>query len=61
MPTGVTAQSAYDKPFHVYNEDFFDIIGSNPTLTLLARTDSDPIFHEAVVWYVLFVLVFCAG
>ncbi|KAK3723697.1 hypothetical protein LTR37_001578 [Vermiconidia calcicola] len=48
---GLTAQSAYDKPFHVYHEDFLDIIGSNPTLTLVARTDSDPLFHEAVVWY----------
>ena len=27
------------------------MIGSNPSLTLLAQTDGDPLFHEAVVWY----------
>ncbi|RKL17296.1 hypothetical protein BFJ68_g4800 [Fusarium oxysporum] len=29
---------------------FLNIIGSNPTLTLLATSEKDPIFHEAVVW-----------
>ncbi|KAK7753761.1 hypothetical protein SLS62_004386 [Diatrype stigma] len=39
------------KPFHVYDEEFYNVIGPNPTLTLIASTDSDPLFHEAVVWY----------
>lgn len=39
------------KPFLVYSDEFYNIIGSNPTLTLIAKTDSDPLFHEAVVWY----------
>jgi gluconolactonase len=35
----------------VYDEEFLDIIGPNPTFTILAQTPKDPIFHEAVVWY----------
>jgi gluconolactonase len=35
----------------VYSDEFYQIIGSNPTLTLIAKTESDPLFHEAVVWY----------
>jgi gluconolactonase len=31
--------------------DFLNIIGDDPSLTLIAATDSDPLFHEAVVWY----------
>lgn len=38
------------KPFHVYDEEFINILGTNPTLTLLGETESDPVFHEAVVW-----------
>ena len=41
-----------DRPFHVYDKGFYDIIGSNPTLTLIAKSAKDPLFHEAVVWYV---------
>ncbi|KAF4973285.1 hypothetical protein FSARC_360 [Fusarium sarcochroum] len=48
---GVTYESLTEKPFHVYDSEFLDIIGDNPTLTLLATSDTDPIFHEAVVWY----------
>ncbi|KAM0543441.1 hypothetical protein ACHAPJ_012305 [Fusarium lateritium] len=48
---GVTYESLTEKPFHVYDPEFLDIIGNNPTLTLLAISDTDPIFHEAVVWY----------
>lgn len=47
---GVTADSLTAKPFHIYNDEFYNVIGENPTLTLLAQTDSDPLFHEAVVW-----------
>ncbi|KAF4979796.1 hypothetical protein FZEAL_4070 [Fusarium zealandicum] len=48
---GVTHKSLTDRPFHVYDAEFYDIIGDNPTLTLIATSDTDPIFHEAVVWY----------
>ncbi|KIW89060.1 uncharacterized protein Z519_10545 [Cladophialophora bantiana CBS 173.52] len=51
VPPGVTLQQALAKPFHVYDESFLDIIGPNPTLTLIASTSSNPLFHEAVVWY----------
>ncbi|KAM5386604.1 hypothetical protein ACJZ2D_000567 [Fusarium nematophilum] len=48
---GVTQESLTAKPFHVYDDAFYDIIGSDPSLTLIATSESDPIFHEAVVWY----------
>ncbi|KPM42820.1 hypothetical protein AK830_g3767 [Neonectria ditissima] len=48
---GVTQESLTAKPFHVYDEEFYDVIGKNPSLTLIATSDTDPIFHEAVVWY----------
>ncbi|KAF5264316.1 hypothetical protein FOXYS1_4902 [Fusarium oxysporum] len=47
---GVTYESLTERPFHVYDAEFLNIIGSNPTLTLLATSEKDPIFHEAVVW-----------
>ncbi|KAF5021635.1 hypothetical protein F66182_6335 [Fusarium sp. NRRL 66182] len=48
---GVTEESLLEKPFHVYDEEFYDVIGKSPSLTLVATSESDPIFHEAVVWY----------
>ncbi|OLN87725.1 Gluconolactonase 1 [Colletotrichum chlorophyti] len=48
---GVTLESLKEKPFHVYDPEFYDIIGSDPTLTLIATSETDPIFHEAVVWH----------
>ncbi|KAJ4298388.1 hypothetical protein N0V88_003418 [Collariella sp. IMI 366227] len=51
VPPGATHESLLARPFHIYDAEFLDIIGPNPTLTLLAQTDSDPIFHEAPVWY----------
>lgn len=51
LPPGTTRESLKAKPFLVYSDEFYNIIGSNPTLTLIAKTESDPIFHEAVVWY----------
>ncbi|KAI9875821.1 MAG: hypothetical protein M1823_007392, partial [Watsoniomyces obsoletus] len=51
VPPGITEQEANAKPFHVYDEAFYDIIGSDPTLTVVASTGIDPLFHEAVVWY----------
>ncbi|KAM0214250.1 hypothetical protein ACHAQI_003875 [Fusarium lateritium] len=47
---GVTYESLTKRPFHVYDSEFLDIIGHDPTLTLIATSDTDPIFHEAVVW-----------
>ncbi|KAL8294805.1 hypothetical protein RB600_000663 [Gaeumannomyces tritici] len=49
-PPGTTVESLSNKPFHVYDKEFLKVIGSNPTLTLIGQTASDPIFHEAVVW-----------
>ena len=48
---GVTEQSLLAKPFHIYDPEFYDVIGPNPSLTLIATSESDPIFHEAVTWY----------
>jgi len=50
-PLNTTSASLLEKPFHVYDDEFLDIIGPNPTFTILAQTPKDPIFHEAVVWY----------
>lgn len=51
VPLNFTSQVLHEKPFHVYDEAFLDIIGPKPTLTTLAQTPKDPIFYEAVVWY----------
>ncbi|KAL0936740.1 evolved d-pantonohydrolase [Colletotrichum truncatum] len=48
---GVTHESLTEKPFHVYDPEFYDIIGSDPSLTLIASNESDVLFHEAVTWY----------
>jgi gluconolactonase len=50
LPPGLSEQDATSKPFHIYDDEFYNIIGSNPTLTVIASTGVDPIFHEAVVW-----------
>jgi gluconolactonase len=47
---GVTRESLREKPFHVFDPEFYDVIGSDPSLTLIAESDFDPIFHEAVTW-----------
>ncbi|WVR04707.1 hypothetical protein IAU60_001718 [Kwoniella sp. DSM 27419] len=51
FPPGTDEESLRAKPFLIYNDAFYDIIGSDPTLTLIAETDGDPLFHEANVWY----------
>ncbi|KAI0202356.1 gluconolactonase [Astrocystis sublimbata] len=51
IPPGHDLASLKDKPFHVYDDEFYDVIGTNPTLTLIANSGTDPLFHEAVVWY----------
>lgn len=50
MPPGIAPADLAARPFHIYSDDFLAILGDNPTLTLLAETASDPLFHEAVVW-----------
>ncbi|KAF2029745.1 levo-lactonase [Setomelanomma holmii] len=47
---GVTQESLLAKPFHIYDDEFYDVIGANPSLTTIATSASDPIFHEAVTW-----------
>ncbi|KAH9884696.1 D-lactonohydrolase [Xylariomycetidae sp. FL2044] len=51
IPPGYTSESLKERPFHVFDDEFLSIIGPNPSLTLIATSDTDPIFHEAVVWY----------
>ncbi|OCF33881.1 gluconolactonase [Kwoniella heveanensis BCC8398] len=51
FPPGTDADSLAAKPFLIYDDAFYDIIGSDPTLTLIASTDGDPLFHEANTWY----------
>ncbi|KAI3332359.1 lactonohydrolase [Xylariaceae sp. AK1471] len=54
VPPGYDLAGLKEKPFHVYDDEFYDVIGANPTLTLIANSGSaDPLFHEAVVWYPL--------
>ncbi|KAL4998211.1 hypothetical protein BDV10DRAFT_201378 [Aspergillus recurvatus] len=50
IPPGTTAASLSERPFHVYDEEFLGILGSNPSLTLIAKSAKDPLFHEAVTW-----------
>lgn len=44
-------ESLKERPFHVYHPDFLNLLGQNPTLTLIADAGTDPLFHEAVIWY----------
>ncbi|RDW90057.1 SMP-30/gluconolactonase/LRE family protein [Aspergillus mulundensis] len=50
IPPDTTVATLSNRPFHVYDEEFLDIIGPNPSLTLIAQTAKDPLFHEAVTW-----------
>lgn len=51
VPPGYTLDSLLEKPFHIYNSEFAEILGANPSITLVGQTATDPIFHEAVVWH----------
>ncbi|KAK3317364.1 hypothetical protein B0T19DRAFT_389452 [Cercophora scortea] len=51
IPQTYTSAGLIEKPFHIYDDAFLDILGPNPTFTVIAQTPKDPIFHEAVVWY----------
>lgn len=53
VPPGTTQESLLERPFHVYDAEFLGILGQNPGLTRIAESPKDPLFHEAVVWYVL--------
>lgn len=53
VPPGSTEDSLRKKPFHIFDDEFYAIIGDNPTLTLIAQSNGDPLFHEANVWYVV--------
>ncbi|OQE23380.1 hypothetical protein PENFLA_c011G10448 [Penicillium flavigenum] len=50
VPPGSTGDSLTQKPFHVYDKEFLKIIGETPTLTRIAHSPKDPLYHEAVVW-----------
>ncbi|KAJ5224288.1 uncharacterized protein N7469_007791 [Penicillium citrinum] len=50
VPPGSTEKSLLNRPFHIYDEEFLKILGGNPTLTRIAYSKVDPLFHEAVVW-----------
>ncbi|ORX33988.1 evolved d-pantonohydrolase [Kockovaella imperatae] len=52
VPPGSTFESLLARPFHVYDPEFYAIIGSRPTLTRIAHSPIDPLYHEAVVWWV---------
>ncbi|CAI7609165.1 unnamed protein product [Penicillium glandicola] len=51
VPPGSTGDSLAQQPFHVYDEEFLKIIGEAPTLTRIAHSAKDPLYHEAVVWF----------
>lgn len=51
-PPGVALEDLLAKPFHIYDDAFYAVIGQDPTLTLIAEQASDPLYHEAVVWFV---------
>lgn len=57
MPPGVSAEDLLARPFHVYDDAFLSVIGSNPTLTLISEVATDPLYHEAVVWFVILPLL----
>lgn len=50
IPPGSTEKSLLNRPFHIYDEEFLRILGGNPSLTRIAYSKVDPLFHEAVVW-----------
>ncbi|OAA60748.1 Six-bladed beta-propeller, TolB-like protein [Cordyceps fumosorosea ARSEF 2679] len=50
VPPGVSRQELKDRPFLVFDPDFLEVIGHEPKLAIIAETEKDPLFHEAVVW-----------
>ncbi|CAK7217699.1 hypothetical protein SBRCBS47491_003259 [Sporothrix bragantina] len=47
---GHTSESLLERPFHVYDPSFIALLGPDPTLTRIAVSEKNPLFHEAVVW-----------
>ncbi|OAA76973.1 Six-bladed beta-propeller, TolB-like protein [Akanthomyces lecanii RCEF 1005] len=50
VPPGTTRQGLKDRPFLVFDPEFLEIIGHEPKLAVIAESEKDPLFHEAVVW-----------
>ncbi|KAM3511556.1 hypothetical protein MY11210_004774 [Beauveria gryllotalpidicola] len=50
VPPGTTRQGLKDRPFLVFDPEFLEIIGREPKLAIIAETEKNPLFHEAVVW-----------
>ena len=50
IPPGSTGDSLTERPFHIYDDEFLRILGDSPTLTRIAHSEKDPLYHEAVVW-----------
>ncbi|KAJ3577587.1 hypothetical protein NPX13_g2980 [Xylaria arbuscula] len=38
VPPGYDLDALKEKPFHVYDDEFYDVIGPNPSLTIIARS-----------------------
>ncbi|KAI1458055.1 calcium-dependent phosphotriesterase [Annulohypoxylon moriforme] len=51
IPPGLSLESMKDKPFHIFDDEFYDVLGPNPTLTLIASSGNELLFHEATTWY----------
>ncbi|KAI2472989.1 calcium-dependent phosphotriesterase [Annulohypoxylon bovei var. microspora] len=51
IPPGLDLESMKDKPFHIYDDEFLDVLGPNPTLTVIAYSGDNLLFHEANTWY----------
>ncbi|OAQ99038.1 hypothetical protein LLEC1_04594 [Akanthomyces lecanii] len=50
VPPGTTRQGLRDRPFLVFDPELLEIIGHEPKLAVVAESEKDPLFHEAVVW-----------
>lgn len=50
VPPGKTREELNERPFLVYDPEFLSVIGNEPQLTIIAESEKDPLFHEAVVW-----------
>lgn len=57
----MTLDGLLERPFHIHHPDFLDIIGQSPTLTKIADTGKNPMFHEAPVWFVSSTSIMASG
>jgi gluconolactonase len=51
LPSNVSIVAAKSKPFHVYDPEFYNIIGSNPKLTRVFSNPNYAAAHEAAVYH----------